>query len=476
MMTKTQLQQILLSLLITIGACGVCLFAGGAIIDSLPLTRTDSVSAESVCLALDSTPLIMSQEDETGAYDYRDLEGNPVPPPEETQPLRKAYLPRHWEAANLGGLRRLFDGLAPATYWYMQEDSSLDAARGYLVGYDSKSKRLIGYLGRSGFSASPPAPSEMFHGIRNDQDGSLVYLGAQLNGDMQVPVFAGPGASMLEDHAKIFIPTDDGKILSVNLQKRSITTIYDSAPLVSAAGYRNYAEKHAQGLIAVRTLEAVLLIDSSGEERHRFAIPESLKGESFGLTITKDQGAVLDWAGPEDSLVPTRLLRLFHIGHAGDLSETSIELASVASRRPTQVYGGYVYPSPLPLMGMIRLGRAGELITQGLEHDKLTATMRAIGEFRFALLTAAAISFVFVLFCIHRCASYGASVGETMVWAVFVFAFGLPGWIGFRYGRNWPVLEKCRTCGKQTPGDRDQCAGCEEDLWAPVETGTEVFA
>src|SRR5262245_49201930 len=111
MMTKDQLQQVLLSLLITVGACGVCLIIGGTLIESLPFTRPDSLFAESVCLAEGSTPLILCQENETGSYAYRDLQRNPVPPPPETQALRQAYLPLHWESANSGGVRRLSDGL-----------------------------------------------------------------------------------------------------------------------------------------------------------------------------------------------------------------------------------------------------------------------------------------------------------------------------------------------------------------------------
>jgi hypothetical protein len=71
---------------------------------------------------------------------------------------------------------------------------------------------------------------------------------------------------------------------------------------------------------------------------------------------------------------------------------------------------------------------------------------------------------------------YGASLAERIVWPLFVLLFGLPGWIGYRFGRSWPVLEACPECGVAVPRDRERCLHCINDFPRPALKGTEVFA
>jgi hypothetical protein len=452
------------------------LIVGASLIQALPLVETDATFTESVALTEDGTPVVMRQQEDTGEVEYLDLQGNPVPPPIETQWLRQAYLPLRWARVALEGMPRLSDGGAPATYWYMQEDPSPGTARGYLVGYDSKSKRLIGYLGLGGFYETVPAPEQMFPGIRSEPDEGFVYFSAQLPGAMQVPSFAPPGATLLDEHTKVFIPTADAKILAVNLQKRTTAPVYEGAPPLGAAVFRSAVEPRALGRLAVRTADALLLLESSGEIRERIPIPDALQRENFGVAITKNKDALFDWTGPQDSLSSTRLIRLFRVRADGQITEDSISLATVPTSRRTQAYGGYVYPSTLLVAFVVCTERVPGLIYEGLEHSKAAARWRALREFRVAILTAAAISLVFAVFCWRRTTRYRAGVGERVVWALFVLLFGLPGWIGFRYGRVWPVLEACSACEKETPGNCDVCRHCGEELLAPVETGTEVFA
>jgi hypothetical protein len=62
------------------------------------------------------------------------------------------------------------------------------------------------------------------------------------------------------------------------------------------------------------------------------------------------------------------------------------------------------------------------------------------------------------------------------VWAAFVFLFGLPGWLAYRWHRRWPVLEACGECRRPAPRDRESCASCGEVFAPPPLVGTEVFA
>jgi hypothetical protein len=78
---------------------------------------------------------------------------------------------------------------------------------------------------------------------------------------------------------------------------------------------------------------------------------------------------------------------------------------------------------------------------------------------------------VWCFFHQRRYAKHGA-----ISWAIFVFAMGLPGLIGYLLYRRWPVTEKCQHCGHITPRDRDACLNCGAEFPLPPLKGIEIFA
>jgi hypothetical protein len=93
-----------------------------------------------------------------------------------------------------------------------------------------------------------------------------------------------------------------------------------------------------------------------------------------------------------------------------------------------------------------------------------------------ALLVVYAVAAGLALLCYRRLARYGAGRAERVVWPAFVFLLGLPGWVGFRFARPWPVREPCPACGAAAPRDRTACAACGAEFPPPSLKGTEVFA
>jgi hypothetical protein len=61
-------------------------------------------------------------------------------------------------------------------------------------------------------------------------------------------------------------------------------------------------------------------------------------------------------------------------------------------------------------------------------------------------------------------------------WAIFVFLWGVPGYIGYLAHRRWPVTERCSQCFLETPRDRDDCLHCHTPFPPPARVGTEIFA
>ena len=88
MMTKRFVPRFLLTLILTAGACGVCIIIGGSLKDALPETGERSAFGESIFVADDGTVLIASPDEDSGFSEHRDLEGNLVVPSPETHALR----------------------------------------------------------------------------------------------------------------------------------------------------------------------------------------------------------------------------------------------------------------------------------------------------------------------------------------------------------------------------------------------------
>jgi hypothetical protein len=141
-----------------------------------------------------------------------------------------------------------------------------------------------------------------------------------------------------------------------------------------------------------------------------------------------------------------------------------------------QSLGGVVVPAPVVLLGLVARERPAKLLELGLATTYGEALDRALLEFWPALLTAQLIALGFAALCYRRQVRYGANPGERVVWPLFVLLLGLPGWVGYRFGRSWPVLESCPACSNDVPQDRESCLRCEAEFPRPALKGTEVFA
>jgi hypothetical protein len=65
---------------------------------------------------------------------------------------------------------------------------------------------------------------------------------------------------------------------------------------------------------------------------------------------------------------------------------------------------------------------------------------------------------------------------NAVAWAIFVFLWGVPGYIGYLAHRRWPVMERCSNCIKETPRDRDDCLHCHTPFPPPARVATEIIA
>ena len=247
MMTKSLVQQIFLSLLVAMGAAGVCALVGPWAGQFLPAVGPLFEPAESLAFLRDGTPLIVRYDEDWTQQEYRDLQGRLVVRPSAEDRSTSAFLPKNWSATNPMATSRLSDGQPPPAYWYLLEDQTGGEGAGYFVGFESRGNARIGYIGLSGFREELPPRSEMIpairrsvYGVNFDSDAGLYFLTPQNapsyeNGILMQGAYFPGTASYPPASWEVYIPGRDGKLYFADLRSRTVRILYDGPPLRQAA-------------------------------------------------------------------------------------------------------------------------------------------------------------------------------------------------------------------------------------------------
>jgi hypothetical protein len=375
-------------------------------------------------------------------------------------------------------VRAFADGRSPAVYWYFVSDGRADGSA-WFVGYDSKSRMRIGYLGTAGFRAEMPPAEERIPFTGKVWGENSCVLCTQRDG----PTAAHPDTRLGGRAPQGFVSPWDvyvlargGKLYHADLHQRCLRLALDEPNLRSAAltgGGPDPRQGTPHRLVA-RTGDAVLLLDERGRALKRYTIPEVLRHGDLRFAETTTGEALLYWNSPHDVLVKNVTYRIAWVSEDGRCREARTTVAWEGPF-PPEVIGGLV-PSPLVLAGLVGFAYPPTLLENGMADTYPEALARSFVAFRPTLLLAQLVAAGFALLCYGRQRRYGASRSECLAWVLFVLVLGLPGWIGYRFGRSWPALVRCGACGSSAPLDREGCARCAADFPRPALAGTEVFA
>jgi hypothetical protein len=483
MKAKGIVQPLVLAAALAVGFAVVWGMVGAWAVTVGEYVARSGAQVEHLIFLPDGTALI--EVAEVGRHEerhYRDLEGHTVPRPQadNSRWLRGTPLPAALpESAGPGDvswgqrLRSFADGRSPAGYWYFVSDGRPDGA-GYFVCYDSKSNACLGHLGTAGFRAGPLPPGEMvpFAGAVSGPQSRVLCI-EQHHGHTEHPDERGAGQAPRGSLSTwdVYVLGRDGKVYHADLQNRTLEVAFDEPGVRSAAVVlgAHDAERGTPHYLAVRTDDAILVLDERGSPLKRWRVPASLRGRDLSYRESSAGEAVLDWSGPYDPFVPEVEYRIAWVADAR-CREASITLP-YPGMRAAPALTGVVFPSPLVLGGYLASIRTGELMHNGLSATYPEALARAFTEFRPALWIALLVAGGLAVLCYRRQVRYGAGAAERVVWPLFVLALGVPGWVGYRFGRSWPVLEPRPECATRVPRDRAGCARCEAEFPPPLPKG-----
>jgi hypothetical protein len=276
----------------------------------------------------------------------------------------------------------------------------------------------------------------------------------------------------------VYVLGRDQRVYHADLNSRTVHVAFED-PRLRSVGLVFGPPDPARGTpyrLAVRMDDVVLVLDERGQRLAHYPIPEDLRERGFAFAETSTGDAVMDWNSPYDALATAIDHRVYRVSPDGCSREAAVSLRWGGTLRPMQVLGGLVVPAPLVLGACVGLGRAAELVKEGLERTYPAAVRRALNEFWPALLLTQLMAGGLAVLCYRRLVRFGATGLERVVWPLFVLVLGLPGWAGFRFGRSWPVLETCPACDVDVPRDRVACVRCTAEFPRPALRGTEVFA
>ncbi len=203
-----------------------------------------------------------------------------------------------------------------------------------------------------------------------------------------------------------------------------------------------------------------------------------MSGKTFTFAEIPAGEALMFWHSPEDLLTTEVEHRICWVSPDGRIREADLTLPYSDPMRSMRTLSAAVLPSPLVLDVLLTWVRS---LQREQEEDgraeSLPETVRlTLIDFWPALVSAQLFAAGLALLCYRRQVRYGASRRERTIWPLFVLLLGLPGWIGYRFGHSWPVLESCPDCGVAVPRDRESCVRCANDFPQPALKGTEVFA
>src|SRR4029079_12560146 len=194
------------------------------------------------------------------------------------------------------------DGGTPPIYWYLIHDGRLPGCV-YGIGLHSKTKTVVGYFARNGFSPSAPPRDEWF----------------RVNSQLQSVTTAHPNTSEAAYNMSepVFLLAD-GKLWRIDVARRQLKAVVD-CPAAYALGRSWQIPDKSQ--LADEAATAPDEIDSSGrpklpENADRIAVrqPDGViiydrrtgKQESFPLPHTAETYGISTWLLPDGNLVVLR--------------------------------------------------------------------------------------------------------------------------------------------------------------------------
>jgi hypothetical protein len=353
--------------------------------------------------------------------------------------------------------------------WYFVCD------RGWLLGYDATSKRLIGRIGPDGFAPPQRQPQERFRG--EPYYATFLYE-------------AGPAAYL-------DLP---GGMHRVDFAQRTLQALFTPEKGEAVLGaVRWWDEQRKAARAVVLTRKTIHVVDEAGAPL--FSAPLVFDREDYGVVrVARLEGPPRFAVWYEPSACPWTEAAKTTPGHLVEYDDAGRERARRAlPPRPlsnpsyVQALFGLVTP-PAEAAGLagateeaasgVRCNRGQEIppllffvafmarfFVPGADWDAAPARGPLLAFGTLVLLSALACALI--CFLLARCHAFART--HLVGWALVGLLFGPAGLLLMLAVQDWPARVACPACRKPRVVTRDACERCGAAHAPPAPDGTEVF-
>ena len=454
---------------------------------------------------VDGTPIIQTSTSGSDGYgsqsSYSTLKGTPIdqtdlnfqalPAGLPGLPTQTAFQVRPSWSQRIVGFSA---GGQPPVYWYFVHNGRRDG-NGYFVGFDSKSKRRVGYIGRQGACSDQPNDGDRFPIDRyrvSDYLGRYPGITSVQNvggGYAHVPAWDAPATDRSNmPYWKVYLLSRN-RLLEVDLRARSVRTVMETDGMISIGVLRRrppsreqqseakpLQEKRDLRQVAIRTAGDVIVLDPSDGERLVYAIPAEIGRRTMQLRHLSDEtllatvrGTLAEGVWPHD---------LYWIRPGGEVQRHERVVLQMSGGlidvRVNSGLTGIVAPVPAAWAAGVLAIHPAQQVKSGEAPDYASALADSLARSWPGLLISFLLTALAVWLCIRHQRRY--ALPFTRTWVVVMLLFGFPAFLGYLFHRVWPARVDCPACGKAVPRDRGACPECHVPYPDPEPTGSEVFA
>jgi hypothetical protein len=448
---------------------------------------------ENLVVRSDGTPLIGSTPRGISNASYRELNGRAVGDTENFSLVDPAWMANLSHSSEFVLFNSLFDFGLPGwenrlklfvddqhrgVNWFFVHDGKADGT-GYFVGYERADNRIVGYIGRSGFARGLVLPGDRFP-VRVELMRSVAYWSAA-----KLQVARGrlhdQGMVATQPSRLVYVPAQN-RLCMVDLSARTVRTIFESPEIIESFTIliESPAERRSERgpIQVVRTTGHLHLLNRQHEVVRTFRLP-SEADHLFGVALYEigdgeafaavDRSRVCD---ADRNIDPKMLYRIAADGTIVDQTELLLESGMLKwHKQPAATVFHWSLPVPivLPLIEPLMI----ILIDQ--ENSFASAARSLFRDSWPSLLAIQVLSSLLAAAAWHRARAFALPTSEQFVWFAFIFLTGIPGYVGYRLHRRWPLLQDCPRCRSRVPWDRHVCAACGRPFPSAAVKGIEIL-
>lgn len=421
---------------------------------------------------MDGRILITEYDQQTHQRTAKDLQGNDEPNPDNITQASNLTLvsPKTRGSLDSQLQSRIFgfsDQKNPRNFWYfVLEPSSEEQTTGYFVGYYSRTRERIGYLGSQGFSEMKPAQGNKFV---VSQAEFASYNGLFSTSGNYYPNSTVPNWSPTYQQGMDFPPWvvylwSKPSLLKIDLSRRSVEKVFESEKVVTAtrfykqqplkteqdasdteesdadtAAQPTYTQKQ---MIAFQEKDRVTLFDPKDHSTSTLFIPEELQNRKQSITVyqtANDYVAIdghygRDWQGET-------YYEAIRFDHSGKITERHERIAVTRGGEwgfKEQIGLAYAVVLPTPVFSGILTFCVIPMTIPSMNGQPYSAALlEALSFLWLGLLLLLCVSGYLAYITLKRERRFHSEYAIISV--VFVFLFGWFGYVGYRLHRRWPI-------------------------------------